>query len=48
MLLDTAPQIFQVIGLSINASLMNTLITNTVNLVATGIAIAFVDKCALS
>ncbi len=41
-----APQLFQVLGFGVKASLMNSVITNTVNLVFTFVAIGLVDWCA--
>lgn len=41
-----APQIFQVLGLSVQVSLVNSVVTNTVNLLATFIAILIVDWSA--
>ncbi|EIE25408.1 general substrate transporter, partial [Coccomyxa subellipsoidea C-169] len=38
-----APQLFQVLGFGVKASLMNSVITNTVNLVFTFVAIGLVD-----
>ena len=42
-----APQIFQVMGMGVRASLMSSMITNAVNLIATFIAIYIVDRFAL-
>ena len=40
-----APQIFQVMGMGVRASLMSSLITNAVNMGATLVAIFTVDRC---
>ena len=45
-LVCAAPQLFQVLGFGVKASLMNSVITNTVNLVFTFVAIGLVDWCA--
>ena len=44
MLAQFAPQIFQVMGMGVKASLLSSMITNSVNLVATFVAIYVVDR----
>ena len=44
VLAQFAPQIFQVMGMGMTASLMSSMITNAVNMVATVIAIWVVDR----
>lgn len=39
-----APQLFQVMGWGVKASLLNSCITNSVNLVMTFVAMGLVDK----
>ena len=43
-----APQIFQVMGMGVRASLMSSLITNAVNMGATLVAIFTVDRCCFT
>ena len=40
-----APQIFQVMGMGVRSSLLSSMITNAVNMVATFVAIYVVDRC---
>ena len=41
-----APQIFQVMGMGVRSSLLSSMITNAVNMVATFVAIYVVDRSA--
>ena len=43
-----APQIFQVMGMGVRSSLLSSMITNAVNMVATFVAIYVVDRCGLA